>query len=284
MVLESVTQSVVGRYASSHCHMRDARFLYSHAELLHQNFHDGALKTGGKVVLVVFHKVGVFLNPVAQVIEERGLKSAEAVVEPLYVGLCKMESLGIALASQTVDDGTTGIAQSHYLRALVYCLAGSIVDGLSQHLHVVIGVYLDNLRVSSAYQKAEERERRLCVVVVALFYEVCHDVSLQMVHVDERNFERAGKTLGKADAHEQRAHEARSARKCHSRKLFLGNPRLFKRLVYHGHHVLLVCPRCQLGHHSAVCFVHRLACRYVTEQNSVTQYGSRRVVATAFYS
>ena len=119
------------------------------------------LERGGKVFLVMLHEVGVFFYPVSEVIEERRLKTAETIVESGDVRLAELIRLGVALTRKTVDDRSTGIAQSHHLRAFVYCLACRVVYRLSQHLHVVIGVHLHYLRVSSAYQKADERQGRL---------------------------------------------------------------------------------------------------------------------------
>ena len=72
------------------------------------------------------------------------------------MGLRELIGLRIALTSQSVDDWTTRITQSHHLRTLVDSLTGSIVDGLSQHLHIVIGIHLDYLRVTTANQQTEE--------------------------------------------------------------------------------------------------------------------------------
>ena len=73
--------------------------------------------------------------------------------------LRELVGLGVALTRQPVDNRATGIAQSHHLRTLVDGLAGSIVDGLSQHLHIVVGIHLDNLRVTTADQQAKEGVR-----------------------------------------------------------------------------------------------------------------------------
>ena len=61
------------------------------------------------------------------------------------MGLGELIGLGITLTSQTVDDGSSRIAQSHHLRTFVDSLTSSIVDGLSQHLHIVIGAHQHNL-------------------------------------------------------------------------------------------------------------------------------------------
>ncbi len=62
---------------------------------------------------------------------------------------CKLECLRVTVLSQPVNDRTTGITQPHDLRAFVNGLAGSIVDGLSENLHVIVCVYLYYLTVAA---------------------------------------------------------------------------------------------------------------------------------------
>ena len=106
---------------------------------------------------MMLDEVRIFLHPLTHIIEERGFQSREAVVQSRDVRLRELVGLRITLTRQTVNDRATGITQSHHLRALVDSLTGSIVNGLSQHLHVVVGVHLDNLRVTTTDQQTEER-------------------------------------------------------------------------------------------------------------------------------
>ena len=64
----------------------------------------------------------------------------------------KLKRCGIALPSQLVDDGSTRIAQSHYFRTLVDSLASRVVNRLSQHLYVIVGVHLYDLRIAATNQ------------------------------------------------------------------------------------------------------------------------------------
>ena len=86
----------------------------------------------------------------------------------------------------------------------------------------------------------QERQRGSRHVVVALLYEVGHDVSLQMVDIDERYAQSPCEAFGEADTHEQRTHKSRSSCECHCRELFLGDTGFFQCLVNHGHHILLM--------------------------------------------
>ena len=114
--------------------------------------------------------------------------------------------------------------------------------------------------------------------------EVSHDMSLQMVHVDERNLERGSHSLGKGNAHEERDQEARATREGNGRELLPPDTGTLQRLVHHGYDVLLVGTTGQLGHHTAVGLMHGLAGRHVAEQDAVSHYGCRRIVAAALDS
>ena len=127
---------------------------------------------------MVLNEVGVVGNPFAQTVEERGLEAREAIVESGNVWLGKLIGMRIALPGQSVDDWPAGIAQPHHLRTLVDSLAGCIVDGLSEYLHVVIGIDSHNLRVAATHQQTKERKRGSPPFILYALYKVRHDVSL----------------------------------------------------------------------------------------------------------
>ncbi len=87
-----------------------------------------AWKRGCQVGLVAFYEVGVGLESVAQCVEERCLKSAEAVVESRYVRLCEREALVVAFGCESVDMRAAGVGQSHYLGAFVEGFTCGVVD------------------------------------------------------------------------------------------------------------------------------------------------------------
>ena len=93
----------------------------------------------------------------------------------------------VALSRQAVDDGASGIAQSHHFGAFVDGLTSGIIDGLSEHLHVIIGIDPDNLSVATAHQQTKEGHGRSRGIIVAFLDEMRHDMSLQMVDINERN-------------------------------------------------------------------------------------------------
>ena len=129
--------------------MFDTRSLHGHSQFLHQYVHNGVLKACSQVLLMMLHEVRVFFHPFSQIIEKGSFQAREGVVHPRDVRLSKFVSKRVALACEPVDDRTTGIAESHHLGTFVDSLSGRIVDGLSQHLHVVVSVDLHDLRVAT---------------------------------------------------------------------------------------------------------------------------------------
>ena len=115
----------------------------------------------------------------------------------------KRESLRIALSCVFIYDRTTRIPPLQHLGAFVDSLASSIIDGLTEHLHIIVRIHLHNLGVSTRNKKADERERRSRLVVITFLDEMRHHVSLQVIDINQRNVERAGESLGKADTYEQ---------------------------------------------------------------------------------
>ena len=95
----------------------------------------------------------------------------------------------VALTGQTVYNRATGIAQPHYLGTFVNGLTGSIVDGLSEYLHVIVGIDAYYLRVAPRNEQTDKGQWRLVGVVIALFDKMGHDVSLKMVDIYQRNAE-----------------------------------------------------------------------------------------------
>lgn len=65
-LFESVAQSSVGRYTTRQGYMVNAGLFDRQIQLLHQYVNDGAFKRGCQIFFMVFNKVGVFLNLVAQ--------------------------------------------------------------------------------------------------------------------------------------------------------------------------------------------------------------------------
>ena len=277
IVLDGSTHATVGRDAAANGDGLDAGVLDGAAELVHKYLDDGALQRGGQVSLVLLDEVGVVLERVAQGVQEGRLQSAKTVVVTIHMRFGKFEGLAVALGGQAVDDGATGVGQSHDLGALVKCLARGVVNGLAQHLHVAGGVDLDNLAVAATDEQAQVGELRHRSLGVFL-NEVGQHMAVQVVDIHQRYVERQSEPLGKRGADVERARQARAAREGDGVDVLAADARLADGLAHNGDNVLLVGPGCQFGDHATIGLMDLLAGNDITQQHGVAQHGSRRVV------
>ena len=229
---------------------------------------------------MVLDEVGVFLEPVAQEVEEGGLDAGEGVVVARDVRGGELEGVGVTFLGEAVDDGASRVAEIHDFRRLVDGFACRVVDGLSQHFHVEVAVQQQYLRVSAGDQEADEGELRHGFSAVD---EVAEDMRLQVVDFDDGLAQRLREALGEAHAHHQRAHETWAAGERHGVDVFLADARLTDGAVDHGNDILLVRAACQFRHHATVLFVNFLARNDIAHQRVIPQHRCRRVVAARFY-
>ena len=106
------------------------------------------LQRSTEIFPVFLDKTGIFFQRIMQKIEERGFQSAEAVIIPLDMRFAENKPFGVAQSGKLIYHRSAGISQSHYLRALVERLAGSIVDDLSDDYHLAIAIHPNNLQIS----------------------------------------------------------------------------------------------------------------------------------------
>ena len=66
-------------------------------------------------------------------------------------------------------------------------------------------------------------------------------MSLQMVHINERDIEGFCHTFCEIHSHEKRAHQARTACESDSRQLFLCDAGFLQGMIYYRNDILLVC-------------------------------------------
>ena len=145
MLTESITQSIIGRNASA---TATSFILYCLAALrnLSIKISTTVASSDAKIRLVMFDEIGVVLHPVAQRVKKRGLKSAKTIIQPWNMRFAEREGfLGLPCRASFVNNRTTWISQSHYLRAFVNGFTGGIINGLPQNFHIVIGFHQDNL-------------------------------------------------------------------------------------------------------------------------------------------
>ena len=195
----------------------------------------------------------------------------------------KLKSLGIAFGSKAVDNRSAGIRQAHHLGALIKCFACRIVDGLTQHFHIVGRINLDNLRIAARNEQAQIRKLRHFGVFV-FFHKVSEHVSVQVVNIEQWYSQRQGQALGKRGAHEQRPHKSGSACKCYCADVVFSNAGLADGFRNHRNYVLLMRTRCQFGYYPAICLMHLLACYHIRHQHAILDDCRRCIVARRLYS
>ena len=120
MIAEGIAETVVGTYATSHSHVLDARLLHSHAELLHQDIHDGKLDACSQVELVLLYEVRIRSHPLAQTVEETGLEAGETVVFDQVLAVNDGE---LKVGAPTVDSAkvtATVVEEGRARKVIVY--------------------------------------------------------------------------------------------------------------------------------------------------------------------
>ena len=104
-------------------------------------------------------------------------------------------------------------------------------------------------------------------------------MAMKMVDVNNRDTQTQRKPFGKRCAHKQRTQQPRATRKRDGRQIAFGNARTFYGRIDHRHYILLVRPRCQFRHHTAIFLMHTLRSYNVREQQPVADHRRRRIVA-----
>ena len=147
----------------------------------------------------------------------------------------------ISFVGQAVHHRTTRITQSHHLRTFIEGFARCVVYGLPYHLHVVISIYFDDLRVTARHQQTQERERGSMIVFRRFLDKVSQYMRLQMVDLDHRDVQRCGKSFGKRGSDQQRSHQPRPARERNGAQFRLIDTCTLDSLCHHRDDILLVC-------------------------------------------
>ena len=73
----------------------------------------------------------------------------------------------------------------------------------------------------------ETREGRLSVIIGRPFDKMSHNMSLQMIDIDERNIQCCRKTFGKRSSDEQRPHKSGASCERHRTQILRSHPRTF---------------------------------------------------------
>ena len=180
---------------------------------------------------------------------DRGLQPGEGEVERAVVGLAARERdrLGIALLGRLVDRRAAGERQAEHPGHLVVGLAGRVVDGGAERLHVTGDVPDKQQRgVPAGHQQGHRLVGQRAVLKL-----IHGDVRGQMVDAVQRLAECERVRLGGGHADQQRALQARPGRNRDRVDLGRRDTGLGQRAVEGRDHRLQVRPAGHLGHHAA---------------------------------
>ena len=174
--------------------------------------------------------------------------------------------------------------QAVFTKFLNMSLTGSIVNGLTEDFHAIIGIHTHNLRVSSADQETKEGiGRQRLGRFLRRANEMSQNVPLKMIGFNEGNAQRKSQPLGKRDTNQQRPHESGTEGDSHCAQLGRLHACFLQRTVHHGNDVLLMGTGSKFGHYPAPRLMHLLRSGDVGKKETITNHGSRSVVATGFY-
>ena len=232
--------------------MPDAGLFRSQNQFFQQDVDQVFLERGAQIRLVLLYEIRIHGDLVAQEIQDRSLDAAETVVQPGNIGLGKTETVLIPLFRQPVDDRAAGIAQAHQFGTFVKRFPHRVIDGVTQDLEMQRVVHPYDLRVTARHKQAEERELRAAVVTAFHFHEVGENMPLQVVDLDDGFVGSDSQAFGERSTDQQRAQQARTARKGDGIDIGQRHAGLFQCFGHDRQDVLLVGPGCQFGNDAAI--------------------------------
>src|SRR5699024_2269964 len=94
--------------------------------------------------------------------------------------LCKFKGIRISFFGIGIDYRTGGIGEVEHLSAFVKSFSYRIIQGFSDHFHLKIIGYFDDLSVSPA--DGQPQKRKVRTVKSGLVDKMCEQVCLHMVH------------------------------------------------------------------------------------------------------
>ena len=119
------------------------------------------------------------------------------------MGLAELKAAAIPLGCKTVDVWPTGVGESHHLRTLVEGFARSIVDGLTQNLHIIRTLHQYDLCVPSRHEQTYIWEGRH-LIILFLFDEMRQHMPMEMIHIYQGDVQTDRHTLGEGCADMER--------------------------------------------------------------------------------
>src|SRR5665647_2549693 len=110
------------------------------------------------------------------------------------------------------------------------------------------------------------------------------NMTLKMVHFDQRNISCQRESLGKRGANKQGAQQSRTSGESNRTNLIQGDTGLFNSLINDRNNILLVRTRCQLWYHATIRPVNILSSNFIAQHQLVSDYSRGCVITGGFYS
>src|SRR5260370_39350250 len=127
----------------------------------------------------------------------------------------KLDRVRITMRRKPVNNGSSGIPLPQKLRDFIERLPSSVVTSVPDVLvapKILLHLGKIKMRVSARDHQREHRKMKIGISALPLLEQHRMDVSLKMVHSNQRLLQREGQRLGKADANQQPARQSRPLR------------------------------------------------------------------------
>ena len=165
---------------------------------------------------------------------------------------------------QIVHRLSAGIGQPQHPGSLVKALAGSVVPGCPQDVHIRVIRHIHQQRIAAGDGQSQEGRFQLREGQV-----IGGDMASDMVHRDQRHSQPVCHGLGEAQPHQHRADQPWGIGDCHSVDILPGAVCLGQSLLRQGGDDLHVLAGGDLRHHAAVKGVHiRLGGNHIREHSA----------------
>ena len=167
----------------------------------------------------------------------------------------KLDRVRIAKRRQSVDDRSSRIPQSQQLRDFIERLSGGVIASVPD---VPVGpeIFLHlgkiKMRVPARDHQRQHRKMQVCIFVLPRLQQYGVNVSLKMVHRDQRLLQGKSQRLGIADAHQQSPRQSRPLRDRDGIDRLISLSRFRQSLPHHRNNRAQVLARGQFRNHSAI--------------------------------
>ena len=289
VVDESLTQRTIGGNASGYRDLIDMQIGCRFLEFAHEDIDHRSLQRSTHILPEIWNILRQVVNGlyalrfehVAQGIKEGGLEAGEGVIVPGNIGFGKGVFGRVAELGEFVYPRASRIRKTEHFRTLIESLAGSIVDGLTDDLHVVVGTDENDLGVTTRNEQAEERKSWM-FEARTVFDKMREHMALQMVHIDEGNVKGQRQPFGKRGTDEQGAQESGSAGEGDGGNVVFRHAGTLQSGVHDRQDILLMGPAGEFRNDPSVFLMHFLTRDDIATQHPIHDDSRRGIIAAGF--